>query len=64
MRFRTSAGMLQLIGAICHQDKQLNDQALIDGGRLLSAYKVAGRKIYVVTEWNRSVTTMMMAEDY
>jgi len=42
----------------------INDQALIDGGRLLSAYEVAGQKIYVITEWNRSVTTMMMAEDY
>lgn len=45
-------------------DKHLNDQALIDGGRLLSAYVVAGQKLYVITEHDRSVTTMMLAEDY
>lgn len=51
-------------GDLCDDDKRLNDQALIDGGGLLSAYGVAGQKLYVITEWDRSVTTMLLAEDY
>lgn len=51
-------------GKLCDEDKRLNDQALIDGGRLLSAYEVAGEKIYVITEWDRSVTTMLLADEY
>ena len=26
-------------GEVCEGDKQLNDQAVVDGGRILSAYK-------------------------
>jgi hypothetical protein len=51
-------------GDLGDDDKQLNDQALIDNGRLLSAYVVAGQKLYVITEHDRSVTTMMLAEEY
>ena len=45
-------------------DKKLNDEAISDGSRILSAYIVAGEKLYVITEWDRSYTTVLMASEY
>ncbi len=46
------------------EDKQLNERALETGERLLSVYSLRGQKLYVITEWDRSVTTMLLAEEY
>ena len=44
-------------GDVCAEDKQLNDQALLDGGRLLSAYHTsAGEKLWIITEADRTST--------
>lgn len=47
-------------------DQQQNRHALEPGneGRIFSAYTILGEKIYVITEWDRSVTTVLLAEDY
>jgi len=45
-------------------DKKLNDLAITDGSRILSAYVVAGEKLYVITEWDRSYTTVLLASEY
>jgi hypothetical protein len=45
-------------------DKKLNDQAITDGSRILSAYIVAGEKLYVITESDRSYTTVLLASEY
>ncbi len=45
-------------------DKKLNDEAITDGSRILSAYIVAGEKLYVITEWDRSYTTVLLASEY
>lgn len=45
-------------------DWQLNEAALMDGDRILSMYRVNGQKIYVITESDRSYTTIMLAEEY
>ena len=45
-------------------DKKLNEQAIADGSRILSAYVVAGEKLYIITEWDRSYTTVLMASEY
>ena len=38
-------------GDLCEEDRRLNDEALIDGSRLLSAYRtLRGERIYIVTE--------------
>jgi hypothetical protein len=38
-------------GDLCEEDRLLNEEALIDGSRLLSAYKtLRGEKIWVITE--------------
>lgn len=53
-------------GDLGPEDKQLNDDAVKEPGsdRILAAYKLSFGKIYIITEWDRSYTTLMFAEDY
>lgn len=57
-------------GDVCSDDKAMNDQALIDGSRLLSAYQtVKGTKLWVITEaadddGQRSATTVLLPSEY
>jgi hypothetical protein len=45
-------------------DRQANRQAIEDGLRILSAYQVGGRRFFVITEADRSSTTILLAEEY
>lgn len=52
-------------GDVCESDWKLNDQALKMGDRLFSVYHTgSGRKFWIITEANRSVTTILLPEDY
>ena len=52
-------------GDLCQEDKESNNYALENGERLLSAYKLRdGEKIWIITEWDRSVTTILFPSDY
>jgi len=52
-------------GDVDDHDRQMNEAALRDGDRLFSIYNsVRGQKFYIITEWNRSVTTVLLPEDY
>lgn len=57
-------------GEVCDEDKQLNDQSLIDGSRLLSAYRTLKNvRLWIITEasdeqGNRSATTILLPEEY
>lgn len=53
-------------GDTCEEDKQTNEDALRDGERLLAVYiyPKTGRKIWIITEWDRSATTILFPEDY
>jgi hypothetical protein len=57
-------------GIVDEEDWALNDQALKDGSRLLSAYRtLRGVKLYVITEaaddnGQRAVTTLLLPEEY
>lgn len=56
-------------GNLCDEDKQANEDALAHGQRLLSTYDLTDpsgidRPIYVITEWDRSVTTILLTEEY
>ncbi len=51
-------------GDLCKADQQLNDLAIETEGRIFSSYLIHGTKFYVITEWDRSYTTVMLAEDY
>ena len=45
-------------------DKAVNDEALRDGGRLLSAWNIDDRRVWIITEADRSVTTVLFPNDY
>ena len=52
-------------GTLDREDWQANDQALLEGGRLLSVYDSSDeRKFWIITEADRSVTTVLFPEDY
>jgi hypothetical protein len=52
-------------GELDEHDRQANDRALKDGTRLLSVYHSAnGIRFWVITEADRSATTLLMPEDY
>jgi len=52
-------------GEVDAEDKAANDDALVDGTRLLSAYRtIAGEKFWVITEADRSATTILLPEEY
>ena len=51
-------------GDVCQSDWQRNEQALRDGDRLLSVYRTqAGEKFWIITESDRSVTTVLLPSD-
>ena len=52
-------------GDLCEEDRQENALSLERGFRLLSSYRThAGTKLYVITEADRSVTTILLPEEY
>ena len=57
-------------GDLCQEDRQANDRALVDGSRLLSAYKLKDQtKVWAITEavgdnGHREATTFLLPEEY
>ena len=51
-------------GDLCHEDIQENELSLKEGFRLLSAYKNEEEKIWIITEADRSATTILFPEEY
>lgn len=57
-------------GEVCDEDQEANEQALLDGSRLLSSYKTSlGLKLWVITDaaddnGQRAVTTILLPDEY
>jgi hypothetical protein len=57
-------------GDLCEEDRQANEQALVDGSRLLSAYHLKDQtKVWAITEavgenGHREATTFLLPEEY
>lgn len=52
-------------GELCDEDWQENEIALVEGNRLFSSYVVAENvKLWIITECDRSVTTLLLPSDY
>jgi hypothetical protein len=52
-------------GEVCPEDWAANDRALTNGSRLLSSYTTtAGHRFWIITEADRSVTTLLLPDDY
>jgi hypothetical protein len=52
-------------GTLDAEDKNANERALKHGGRLFSAYQSShNEKFWIITEADRSATTILLPEDY
>lgn len=52
-------------GDVCTSDWKLNDEAAKYEDRVLSSYQDRqGTKFWIITEWDRSYTTVLLPEDY
>ena len=57
-------------GEVGREDHQLNDEALVNGDRILSAYRtLKGVKLWIITEatddnGHRAATTILLPEEY
>jgi len=51
-------------GELCEEDRQANEDAVKYGDRVFSSYNYKGGKIWIITEYDRSSTTVMLPEEY
>lgn len=56
-------------GDTCKEDKESNDHAIDNGERILAVYTQdpilrEPITIWIITEWDRSVTTVLFPEEY
>lgn len=51
-------------GDLEDEDYQLNNEMLIKGGRILSAYQFEGVEIWIITEADRARTTALLPSEY
>src|SRR5262249_42785760 len=53
-------------GELCEEDFDANELGVEYGGRLVSVYctEASGERFYVITEADRSVTTLLLPDEY
>lgn len=60
-------------GCVCAEDRESNDDAVRNGGRILSAYPIdpalpckgyGDNCVWIITEADRSVTTLLLPDEY
>lgn len=51
-------------GEMDEEDKASNEQALIEGSRIMGAYQTCKGKIWIIMEADRTVTTILFPSEY
>jgi hypothetical protein len=51
-------------GELCAYDRRQNEIALREGYRVLSSYDVLAGRVWIITEADRSLTTILLPEEY
>ena len=51
-------------GDVSEKDRESNEEALLMPLRIMSSYKFSNDKIWIITEADRSVTTILLPSDY
>lgn len=51
-------------GETCVEDKITNDEATKTGERVISIYKICKQSVLIITEYDRSVTTILLPCEY
>ncbi len=52
-------------GDICEEDKAMNDSAVKnEDDRIFASYSTCKGDVFIITEWDRSYTTILFANEY
>jgi hypothetical protein len=51
-------------GELCAFDRRQNEIALHEGYRVLSSYDIPAGRLWIITEADRSATTILLPEEY
>ena len=51
-------------GELGAHDRRENERSIKNGWRVLSSYPVGEKKVWIITEADRSVTTILLPEEY
>ena len=51
-------------GNVSGTDKLINEEALKEGGTLMGIYDTSKGEIWIITEWDGSVTTILFPDEY
>jgi hypothetical protein len=51
-------------GDVDEEDANQNEFAMNNGERILSSYELFGKTVWVITEWDRSYTTVLFPSEY
>lgn len=51
-------------GVVDADDAAANDAAVLDGDRIVSSYLVGTEKVWIITESDRSATTLLLPDEY
>ena len=52
-------------GDLCKEDKKMNDSAVKNNDdRIVARYNYKDDNIYIITEWDRSATTILFTSEY
>jgi hypothetical protein len=51
-------------GTLCAFDRRQNEIALREGYRVLSSYETTAGRVWIITEADRSITTILLPEEY
>lgn len=51
-------------GAVPPEDARENELSVKEGFRIISSYPVGDGKVWIITEANRSATTVLLPEEY
>jgi hypothetical protein len=51
-------------GELCAFDRRQNQIALREGLRIFSSYETSAGRVWIITEADRSITTILLPEEY
>ncbi len=52
-------------GSVPPDDAEANTESVVAGNRILSSYPLSStEKLWIITEWDRSVTTLLLPDEY
>ncbi|WP_227876455.1 hypothetical protein [Photobacterium frigidiphilum] len=51
-------------GHVCVDDAALNNSATVDGSRILSSYRYQNKEVLIITEADRTYTTLLLPSEY